>query len=165
MYIANTTKQNWHLNVWVPEARRHQTIPVASGRQVFIGKDWNSTQNDSVVLQLERFGARPARDANGKLEYFPGILYSHDKPIPVDKIEMGHEAVVESQEKRAGAELTKGALGFDAALRDKRTRKRLARTSSLEVTQDVPKGTKPDGKEVVFGVTVANDGTDRLNLS
>lgn len=164
MYIANTTKQNWRLNIRVPEMPRHQVVMVQSGHQTELGRAWNPIQVSEVITQLERFGARPARDSKGKLLRFPGILYSTDKPIPVDQIEMGHEAVVEDQSQRSVTELTKSALGFDASLRDKKTRKRVARVSALEITQDVPKGVKPSGEEVKFGVSVVPDGHDELKI-
>jgi len=164
MYIANTTKQHYRPNFRVPERTRIHVVNIPSGQQVKVGDDWNAAQTDSVVKQLEVFGARPARDASGKLQKYSGLLYSLDKPIPVGKIEAAHEALVNEQDQRSADELTKGALGFDAALRDKRTRRRGAKVTSLEVSQDVPPFSKATGKEIKFGVTVTPDGHDKPSV-
>jgi hypothetical protein len=164
MYVANTTKQNFVFNFRVGEESRVRAYPIASGNQIEIGRDYNPAQIGQIVTQLERFGGRPARDAKGKLDRFPGILYSLDKPIPVDQIELGHEAVKEAQQIRAAEEVTRSALGLDASQRDARTGKRKARSTSLEITQDIPRGSKAKGDEVVFGLTVSPDGSSNVTL-
>lgn len=161
MFIANTTKQKYKIDLRVPELTRLLIVEIPSGHQREIGKTFNSHQIDAVIRHLETYGARNAKELSGaKLKGFDGILYSTDKPISAERIEVGHETVVEHQEKRAVQELTKNALGLDAALRDKRTKKRGARSTTLEIKQDVPPGSRPTGKEVVLGVTVDPDGHD-----
>jgi hypothetical protein len=140
-------------------------IKIPSGHQVELGKTWNSQQVEAVIGQLETFGARNVKDLSGRtLRDFAGLLYSTDKPISAERIETAHETVVEHQEKRSVQEFTKNALGLDASLRDKRTRKRGARSTTLEIRQDVPPNTRPTGKEVALGVTVAPDGHDTPDL-
>ena len=150
LYIANTTKQNWNHHFRVLESNRPFFVQIPSGSQVSVGQGWSTAQTDSVVLQLEKFGARSAVEVNGRLKHFTGLLYRTDKPISQNQIISGHEAVVETQQRRSAAEATKSALGFDLANRDKRTNKRLAKLTEVTVKQDLPRNEKPTGNEVNF---------------
>lgn len=163
LYIANTTKQNWNHHFRVLEKTRPYFVQIPSGTQQVIGHDWNLAQQDSVIRQLEKYGGRPAKDVNGKLESFPGIFFA-DRPISESQIVAGHEAVVDAQEKRSAAESTRSALAHDASTRDKRTRKRLASLTEVEVKQDVPARERPTGNEVSMKITVANDGDSHAVL-
>ena len=163
MYICNATTQTWMPNFRVPEMKRVHVARIFSGQQVEVGRDWNSVQLQSVIEQLERFGAKNIKDVK-HAHKFSGLLYSLDKPVKVDLIEEGHSDMVEEQSKRSVQELTKSALGFDAALRDKKTRRRTAKATTLEITEDLPPRSKPSGREVKFGVTVADDGHDSVDL-
>lgn len=164
MYIANTTKQNFIHQFRLPEENAAQYLHLTSGQQREIGAGWTEGQRAAVVQQLERYGARDAKTVRGKLANFSGTLYSFDKPINLDAIHEGHDKVVEDQSKRSASELTKAALGLDRSMRDKRTGKRSARATTLEVTQDDPvTGRRPDDA-VDFSVTVSPDGSDNVKL-
>lgn len=158
MYLANTTKQHQRLNLRVPESRRIFVYDIPSGQQIAIGAGWNRPQTESVVNYLQRFGAKPVSSISGNLSDYDGLLYSLEKPIKADQIENGHAAVVDNQQTTAVREITKTALGIDAATRDRKTRRRRAKTTSLSVSQDLPHGVKPTGSEVKFDMTVAEDG-------
>lgn len=164
MFIANTTKQHYKIDLRVPELTRLVIVDIPSGTQVELGKTWNALQADAVIQHLERYGGKNVKDMGHRIKHFAGILYSTDKPITADRIEDAHEDVVEEQELRAKREFTKNALGLDAALRDKRTRKRGTRATTLEIQEVVPPNTKPTGKEVTLGVTVAPDGHDNPDV-
>jgi len=165
IYIANTTKQNFHHHYRLPEMTRPFYVRLESGNQIKIGEDWNTTQTNDFIKRLEKFGAQKASSVSGKLENFPGLFYSTDKPISESQIVGGHEAVVDGQERRSAAEATKSALGFDAANRDrKRGGKRLAKLTEVTVKQDVPRNEKPTGKEVEFSVGVSEDGSSNAKL-
>lgn len=161
IYLANTTKQNWNHCYRAPETNRAQMVQIPSGRQAEIGEHWSASQTEAVIRELEKFGARPAVDANGKLDKFPGLLYSTTKPIKEDQIVSGHDAVVEMQEKRSAEEAVNSAKAFDTTTRANKGRgKRLAKVTAVEVKQDLPRGKKPSGEEVDFSMTVSEDGTD-----
>jgi hypothetical protein len=161
IYIANTTKQNWNHHFRVLESNRPFFVQIPSGSQVSVGQSWSAAQTESVVGQLEKFGARQANETSRKLDRFTGLLY----PISENQIVSGHDAVVENQERRSAAEATKSALGFDAATRDKRTKKRLASVTEVTVKQDTPRNEKPSGNEVNFSVAVTEDGRDTVKLN
>ena len=163
LYVANTTKQNWNHHYRVIEKHRAYFMEIPSGSQVMVGHGWTKEQTDNVIRQLEKYGARPASEVSRKLENFPGLFYRTDRPISESEIVGGHDAVVESQERRSAVEATKAAAGFDLAQRDKRTKKRLAKVTEVSVEQDVPKNERPKGDEVRFSVGVSDDGQDDLS--
>jgi hypothetical protein len=164
LYIANATKQNWNHHYQVPEKERPFFVQIPSGSQVVLGQGWNASQIDSVVKQLERYGALHVNDLSQNIGKFPGLLYRTDKPISEDQILNGHAAVVDAQEKRAATEASRAALSFDASTRDKRSRRRLAKTTEVSVQQDVPYGEKSHGDEVNFSLGVSEDGRNDLKL-
>lgn len=165
MYIANTTKQHYKIDLRVPELTRLLITDIPSGTQVELGKTWNTQQIDAVVRHLERFGGRNVKALGRKVKDFAGILYSLERPVSADRIEGAHEEVVEAQDLRAKQQFTKNALGLDAALREKGTRKRRTKSSTLEIHEVLPPNTRPTGREVNFGVTVAPDGHDDPGLN
>jgi len=165
LFIANTTKQDWNHHYRVLESNRPYYTRIPSGTQVELGRDWNPAQIDSVVKQLEKYGARAATEINSKLKQFPGLLYRIGKAITESQILSGHEAVVENQERRSADEATKAALGFDRANRDKRTNKRMAKVTEVEVHQDTPRNERPSKDAIHFKVGVAEDGRDSLKIS
>lgn len=166
VYVANTTKQHWHHHFRVLEMPRPFFVRIESGTQIAVGQGWNQQQTDHFIQQLEKYGARDAREVSGKLENFPGLFYSTSKPISEDQILAGHDAVVDAQERRSATEASRSALAFDVANREGRKGrgKRLAKVSEVTVTQDVPRNEKPSGKEVNLSITVSEDGTSNAKL-
>lgn len=165
MYIANTTTQNLRLNLRVPESKKALVYDIPSGQQIAVGGDWTAAQTSVVVNYLDTFGARALPDLSGKLRGFNGILYSLDRPVPVDGIEAGHGAVVDHQTEVASDEITKAALGVDRAARDPKTRRRKFKRTTLEVTQVTPPGESATDGAVRFGVTVDPEGHDDPGLN
>lgn len=165
IYLANTTKQHWNHCYRAPESNRAQMVQIPSGQQAMIGQQWTKEQTDAVLVELEKFGARPAIDTNGKLDKFPGLLYSTSKPISEHQIHAGHEAVVEHQEKRSAEEAVRSAKAFDVSTRAQKGRgKRLAKVTGVEVHQDLPRGQRPTGNEVDFSVTVDESASSDLKI-
>ncbi|OYY59041.1 MAG: hypothetical protein B7Y55_01135 [Polynucleobacter sp. 35-46-207] len=138
-------------------------IDILSGKQVELGAKWSPEQLSEVIAHLELFGVRNASDSRIKLSEFDGYLYSTGKPITSDSISMAHEKLVEKQERVSASEATKSALAFDATSRG-RGGKRMARTSEVEVIQDIPSREKPTGKEVAFSIAVDPTGTEHFKL-
>jgi hypothetical protein len=164
LFIANTTKQNFHHHFRVPEMTRPYFVRIPSGSQVQIERRFGPDSERVIIEQLQKYGARNAKDVSGRLEDFPGIFWRQDRPINEGEIVAGHDAVVDAQERRAAAESSKSALGFDAAHRDRKTRRRGVQVTEVEVVQEVPKGEKPRGNEVSLHVTVSNDGHENVKL-
>jgi hypothetical protein len=164
LYVANATKQNWMLNVRIPESGKVTIIEIPSGQQREIAAGLSKASIDSIVGHLERFGARNNADSKLHIEDFDGYLYSLGKPVSSDKISDAHETLVEKQEKRSVNEAMRNAAAYEKSTRDKRSGKRLASLTEVEVVQDLPPREKATGKEVKFKVTVDEKGTDEVKL-
>jgi hypothetical protein len=100
---------------------------------------------------------------SGKLEQFPGIFYRQNKPIGIDEILVGHEAVNDAAELRSAEEATRSALSFDRS-HQAADGERLVEETEVEVIQEVQPGQKPTGKEVKFGVGVSKKGSSKTKL-
>lgn len=163
LYIANATKQNITHCFRAPETGRAQMVEIPSGQQQAIGQSWSTAQTDEVIKHLEIYGAREAKTIKSKTENFSGMIYSTGAPVKDHQIVAGHEAVVDNQEHTSAEEATKSALAFDMSNRVKSGKskgKRMAKETSVEVKQDIPKNEKATGQEVDFSVSVEDGGKD-----
>lgn len=134
-------------------------VMIPSGSQVEIPGVDTAGAMEYAIKDLRRYGAREANELRGKrLESFPGMIYSQDKPVSVENIQVGAELVEDAQDRRAADEAVKSAKAADVVMRDPKTRRRMSKTTEVSVQQDVPRGVKPSGKEVAMQVTVAEDG-------
>lgn len=164
LYVANCTKQNFQLNVRIPEAGKVLVMEIPSGQQRNVGEGMSPASIRHVIAHLERFGARNNSDGKLNMDEFDGYLFSLEKPVKADKISDAHDVLVNKQEKRSATEATRNALAFDRTTRDKKTGKRLASLSEVEVIQDVPAREKPTGNEVKMKVTIDPNGSSTANL-
>lgn len=158
MFIANTTRQHHRFAYRLPEGNKVLIAEINSGGQLEIGQDFTPEQISAVVRQLERFGAREAKDARRSLRDFDGgILYSIDKPITRPEIEYAHEQNLDSAQDRSVRQATRAALASDQ--RDKKTGKRLSRATTVEVEEkDDPSNPHVDSgkkrRKVKMSVTI-----------
>ena len=156
LYLANSTRQTLKHCYRVPGVEKSRVVIVPSGQQVLMQGVHTQTDVDHVVHDLERYGARSAKELNGKtMKSFPGIIYSIDKPVSVENFEIGNEAVIDHAQRRAADEAVKSAQAFDVTQRDKTTRKRLAKVTEVTVQQELPRGQRPTADDVNMKVTVA----------
>ncbi|WP_320533660.1 hypothetical protein [Robbsia andropogonis] len=164
IFIANCTKQNLIHFYRLPETGRHQHVEIASGQQKEVGKGWTEAQKRAVIDHMESVGFRAAPDAGGALSSFSGWIYRIGRPVTEAQIVDAHDDLVESQEMRSAAEASRAALAFDRSTRDKKTGKRSAKTTEVEVLQDIPRNERPTGQEVNFSLSVAEDGRSDVKL-
>jgi hypothetical protein len=163
LYIANATRQHRVFLFRSPEVKRPQRLDIPSGRQVAIGSSWASDAMQCVIEQLETYGAKRVADVRGShLSKFHGLIYSLDKPVDSETIKEGNAAVIDHQERRAAAEAAKGAAAVDLAMRDPGTGKRIAKSTSVSIKQDLPKGEKPSKDNIAMDVTVDETGGSLL---
>ena len=163
LYICNTTRQKQHLSFRVPEMKHAYFVPIKPGTQVLVDPNIGPSGQAEIVKQIEFYGGRDAATVSGKLENFPGIFYRFDRPIPVDDIQVGHEAVLDAADQRAAGARNASAMAFDLSQRDE-TGQRLASETEVEVVEQIPAGQKPTGKEVKSKITVTPEGNDRLKI-
>ncbi|GGA00414.1 hypothetical protein [Dyella caseinilytica] len=163
LYICNTTRQRWHHSFRVPEMKRLYYVRIPAGSQVEVDHNLGEAAHKAIISQLERYGGRDAASVNGKLEKFPGLFYKFDRPIPVDDIVAGHDAVLDHAERRSAGAVAASAMAIDAIQRDK-TGQRLSSVTEVEVTEEVKPGNKPTGKEIKSKFIVSPDGSDSVKL-
>lgn len=155
LYVANSTRQSIKHWFRVPGQIVPRRVMIPSGQQVEIPGVRAQEEIDAVIQNLQQFGARSATElSNRKIENFPGLIYSIDKPVSVENYEIGAEAVNVAVDKRAADEAVKSAKAFDAVQVDKRTKRRLPKQTEVTVTQDLPRGQKPSGSDIHMKVTV-----------
>jgi hypothetical protein len=163
--VSSASKQHITFFYREPKDNLLASVEVASGAQVEIGHGWNAEQTDKVVQQLERFGARDAAEAHGKMRgKFLGLLYRVHGVISKDEIETGHAQVVTTQQERAASEATKAALGFDRSVNSSGKGRRNARMTEVIVEQLRAPGQRLTGDEVAMSIQVDPEGRSDVSL-
>lgn len=164
LYIANPSLQRHQFNYREPVNNLINIVEIEAGSQTAIGQHWTSSQQVKVIEQLERFGARDAAEAHGKMGRFTGLIYRDMGQIEEAEIEMAHAAEMQTREERSVAAATTSALAFDRSAR-KQTRERPgARVTETSVREEAPPGTKLKRAEVDFGLTVDPEGRSDIAL-
>lgn len=165
MYIANTTRQRMLLHLRLPEVAHPIPFDIASGTQVEVGPAFIAPQVDYVIKQLETYGGRDVASLDAHaLARFSGILYSVGKPVKSDRIREAHDHVLVAAQKRSRVELTRDALGLDAAVREKNPQKKRARRTRLQVSLAADPQTSEGKNPPTFSVDVDPDGHDAPEL-
>ncbi len=134
LFIANSTRSRFVLNVRVPEIQKIMRLEIPSGHQCSFPIDMNQGQLDDVLKQLERYGARKRESVHGKLQDFTGLVYSLDKPISADEIKAGNEQQLDAAQDRSVKQATRSALAAELSFRDPKAKsKRSAKSVGVEV--------------------------------
>ena len=166
IFLANCTRQTLRFSYRVPGIHQILWSMIPSGRQEQLDKDvkFNPEQINAIVEQMERFGAKESSIVSRKMANFDGLLYSLSKPIPKGDFNIANEALVHKQEVRSATEAVNSVMAFDKGTTDKKTGRRNARTTAIEVVQDVAPGEKATGKEVHMNVEVSPQGRDEITI-
>lgn len=110
LLIANGTHQHVDFQYRVPEFDKVFSTVIPAGRQVQLPVDLNERQAAAVIDQLERYGARPANEAD-RIESPRGLVYSASerRPVTSDQIDAARErdtevrqAIADQQVENAG---------------------------------------------------------------
>ena len=160
LFITNTTKQDWdfHYRLGVHTGQSAPHVRIMSGTQREM-QGLSDGDRQVIIKQLEVYGARDAAESHGALKTFTGILYRVGNPVDSEEILMGHEAVVDTQEKRSIGETQRAALGFDRVVQSlARGGQRAAKQTTVEVLERGDPREKPTGKEINFSMTVDPEG-------
>lgn len=162
LYISNTTKQNFWFHWSLPGGpegkwRLQSPLAIPSGQQRPIPIDLSPAEKQSVIVQLERFGARDAAESYGKMPNFSGILYRDEGVISEQEIVSGHDEVVKAQEERTVAAAVNTVKAVDFKLRHPKTRQDppAPRTTAMELKQDIAPNARPTGDEAVMSVEIS----------
>ena len=135
----------------------HVTIP--AGGQVMVGAGWTRDETAYVIEQIMQQGGEDAAVAHGRMGKFTGLLYREFSPVQVDEIETAHESVKAAAEERSVTQATRGAMAFDRVINKGRRGQREARTTEVEIKQELPPHVRPTGDEVHMRVAVDPDGS------
>jgi len=164
LYVSNPSRLNWRFAYREPVNNLMNFIELASGTQTEVGHKWNAEQQASVIEQLERFGARDAAEAHGRMGKFSGLLYRDRGVISSNEIEMGHEAELVTREERSRSEVVKDALRFDRGARRANKQRPGAHETQVMVKTELAPGQRPSGDEINFDLTVSPEGRSDVTL-
>ncbi len=159
VHIANGTHQNQHFFYRVVEAQTLRKIEIPAGRQQKFPEDFvEGHQLDSLIKQLERFGAVPASEVS-HIEKPRALVYSIDrKPISVGKIDEAREKD-EAARQEVSAQQTENAGLTLLATAAQRGNPEAIKTTSLEVTQLNDQGEDPKRGGVDVEVSVSTNAS------
>lgn len=110
LYVANATPREHHLHYRVPGDPRVYERLIPKGTQFKVPHE-EPKQIEAIVKQLTTYGARTREDV-GRDKLFNGIIYD-SKPISVDNIRAGLNAVDEIAIDRAHEERLKNVVAGD----------------------------------------------------
>ena len=166
IYLANCTRQTMRFSYRVPGIHQILWSLIPSGRQEQLDKDikFTSEQVASIVEQMERYGARESSIINRKMANFDGLLYSLNKPIPKPDFNVANTALLHKQEVRSATEAVNSVMAFDSGTVDKKSKRRSAKSTAIEVVQDVAPGERATGDEVRMNVEVSPHGSDEITI-
>ena len=160
MYIANSSRQDFRFHFRLPESNSTIVEDIPSGQQVEIGKGWSDGALQAMMQQLERYGAREAKEARrGLREFDSGLIYSLDKPVSENEIYYAWEQKLDYNKERAVNQATRSALSADVPHRDKG--KRQAKEVGIEV--EAEGDPKTEGRKGLMDVTVTPDGATNVD--
>ncbi|HQT24979.1 MAG TPA: hypothetical protein PLK99_00070 [Burkholderiales bacterium] len=145
IWIANTTRQEFELQVRLPEMGRIYVAKISSGKQAEF-KDLSPTQEEFLLEHLRRFGGIKRQDLHGKAKGFNGISYSTDKAFKMDEFHYGFEEVLDHAESRSVEQAVKSAMAADMHMRDKSTGDRMSLSTEVEMVEEKPTDAKRQRK-------------------
>jgi len=91
LFIANTSNKNNEFNFRLPERTQLRTVQIPAGMQMEVLKNASKEEVDSVIKQHEPYGLVNEAEIK-KICKFAGTVYSIDKPVRVNSMELAMEA-------------------------------------------------------------------------
>lgn len=156
IYIRNTTRQAYEINVRLPEMGRVYMLALhpATTKEI---SDLNGEQLERLITHLNFYGFRNRKDVHGKVDDYHGVLYSLDKPITDDEVLAGYEIVMDKAQDRSVKEATRAALSAST----KQVNDTRAKEAEIEMVQenDIPRKEKLRMKVGVDPRTSVNEST------
>jgi hypothetical protein len=166
IFLANCTRQSINFSYRVKGINQILWSLVHSGKQVQLDEKRKFTPDQiaQIVEQLENYGAKESSVVSRKMGEFHGILFNTSKPIAESDFKTANAALIRTQEVRSATEAVNSALAFDRGTKDEKTKRRNAKTTSIEIVQDVPYGEKLTGDEVHMNLEVTPQGRDEIHI-
>lgn len=163
LFVSNPSRQQveFHFRTGITRDSSGPIVAVIpSGGQVELGHGWTREQMDYVVKQIEMAGGGNAALAHGAMGKFTGLLYRESHPVDEDEILTANGAVEQALAMRSVEQATRSAVAFDriANKNQGRQKGRLAKSTTVEIEQELPPHAHRTGDEVAFSLTVDPDG-------
>lgn len=168
LFVSNPSRQQveFHYRTAITkDTSSPQVAIIPYGCQVEIGWGWTPEQQAYVIEQIERAGGAAADVAKG-IEKFTGLLYREARPVSVEEIEIANEKVEEDAQDRSIAQAMRGVAAFDRVANQNQGKQkgRLARSTTVEVIQEMAPHEHRTGKEVEFSLTVDPEGRSDIRV-
>ena len=158
MWVANTTKQSHDFIYRLPETPAPRMQQIAIGSQIQIsgrsGGELDSSEIDSIIAQHRKYGLI-AVDEVDRSKPFIGLVYSTDRPVPIEKL---RRALIHNDEVlvERGVETRKeAAIAVNNAIDEQSQGLKAVELSVVEATS----GNGPEHKPISEGVRVEPDPT------
>lgn len=129
LYIANASPRPHHLHYRIPENDRLFAREIPAGGQIVLNHEQDAV--DHILKQLTPYGTVAAKDI-GRNKDFSGLCYAIGKPVDIDAIKAGLDAVDQTAIDRALEVRKNGAIAADQAMEDV-ARQGGARLNGVEV--------------------------------
>lgn len=115
LYVGNTTKQHQDFTFRMPESDKLINLNIPAGTQIPALRDVSEEVANAVVDQHKRYGMVSQAEAR-KTKGFIGMVYSFDKPVKLDTLQIAftHNQEILTEKARENLKIvgaaTKGAL-------------------------------------------------------
>lgn len=150
LYIANCTKQAHDFAYRLPEGgNRMQRIEI--GQQIVLAGNLSQPDVDEVLKHHGRYGMKSVEDAR-KAKDFTGLVYSIDKPVKVENMEIvlaKNDQFLTERGQRQRVEAAVAATGN--IIRDGNQGLQALETSVVEVRKDGGESEVQEGVRVDLG--------------
>jgi hypothetical protein len=169
LYVSNPSRQQveFHYRTAITkDTSGPSVVVIPSGGQVEIGHGWTREQMAYVIQQIELGGGGDAALAHGKMGKFTGLLYRVSNPVDEDEIVTANKSVEQDAMERSVAQATRSAVAFDriANKNQGRQKGRLAKSTTVEIVQELEPHAHRTGDEVEFSLTVDPDGRSDVRM-
>ncbi|MGC9216180.1 hypothetical protein [Acidithiobacillus sp.] len=136
VWIANTSRKDWIINVRIPESAGLFMRTISSGMQEEI-KGVSPEVVDAIVKHLQLFGALTRAELNKHGKNFEGLAYATDKAFADNTFHYGLEEHLDQAQSRSVVEATRAALAADATINN-RKKERVTGATTVEMEQERP---------------------------
>ena len=161
LYVANATRQTFEFTYRLPEVKgaKAQTIPI--GGQVNIGSgQLRSADIDAILEHYRSYGLVSVTEAEKRTVPFSGLIYSTDKPVPIDRLQKTMTRRVDDLVDLGKKIRQEAAVAVNNAIESEMEEQRFeSRLTNLEMTVQEEESKVGDrtGPRISEGVRVVRD--------
>lgn len=160
VYVANLTKQTFHLHYRLTEDASIRNVVIPIGAQTRIPKDLNTPDIDFLRKQWEPYRFLDTTELD-RAKTYTGICYSVDKPVPAARMIIGqahNQEVLTDRGREMRAQV--GLATSDAikqSIKDSGTDATVGKVEATMVEEEPKGGYSPDHEPIGEKVVVDED--------